>query len=103
MSKRLKKDDLVEITTGKDKGKSGKILNVDHKKQQVIVEGLNIAKCHKKKTDKSEGGIIEVPRPISQSNVALICPEKKVKTKVSYKQMKDGSKKRVAKVSGATF
>ena len=103
MSNRLKKDDLVKINAGKDKGKEGKILEVNSKKNQVIVEGVNLSKLHKKKTDKSEGGIIEVSRPIHQSNVTLICPEKKVPTKVGYKTIKDGNKKRVSKVSGATF
>ena len=58
---------------------------------------------NKKKTEKSEGGILEIARPIHQSNVALVCPEKKVPTKVGYQLIKDGSKKRVSKVSGATF
>ena len=57
MSNRLKKDDLVKINAGKDKGKEGKILEVNPKKNQVIVEGVNLSKLHKRKTDKSEGGI----------------------------------------------
>ena len=68
-----------------------------------IVDGINMSKLHKKKTEKSEGGIIEVARPIHQSNVAVICPEKKVPTKIGFKTIKDGTKKRVSKVSGATF
>ncbi len=103
MANRLKKDDLVKVLTGKDKGKEGKILEVNQKKGQVIVDGVNISKLHKKRTEKSEGGIIEVARPVHQSNVALICPEKKVPTKVGFRAIKDGNKKRVAKVSGATF
>ena len=103
MAKRLKVDDIVEVITGKDKGKQGKITTLDHNKLTVIVEGINVSKIHKKKTDKIEGGILEVPRPIHQSNVKLVCPEKKVPTRISYKTIKDGSKKRVAKVSGATF
>lgn len=103
MANRLKKDDLVKITTGRDKGKEGKILELNHQKCQVIVDGINICKLHKKRTEKSEGGIIEVARPIHQSNVVLMCPDKKVPTKVGYKSIKDGNKKRVAKVSGATF
>ena len=103
MAKRLKVDDLVEVITGKDKGKQGKVLNVDHKKVTVIIENINVSKLHKKKSDKSEGGIIDVPRPIHQSNVKLVCPEKKVPTRVSFKKIKGGAKKRVSKVSGATF
>ena len=103
MANRLKKDDLVKIIAGKDKGKEGKVLQVIQQKTQVIVEGVNICKIHKKKTEKTEGGIIEISKPIHQSNVALICPEKKVPTKVGFKTIKEGNKKRVAKASGATF
>ena len=103
MANRLKVDDLVQVITGKDKGKQGKVTALDHKKSLVIVDGINISKFHKKKDDKSEGGIIEAARPIHQSNVKLICPEKKVPTKVSFKKIKGGQKKRVSKVSGATF
>jgi large subunit ribosomal protein L24 len=103
MAKRLKKDDLVKVITGKDKGKEGKVLELDHKNNRVVVEGINITKLHKKKTDKSEGGIIEVSKSIHQSNVALLCPEKKVITKIGFKSIKDGNKKRVSRVSGATF
>jgi len=103
MAKRLKKDDLVRVTVGKDKGKEGKILEVDHKNNLVTVEGVNLCKLHKKKTEKSNGGIIEVSRSIHQSNVALICPDKKLPTKVGYKAIKGGAKKRLAKVSGTTF
>jgi large subunit ribosomal protein L24 len=103
MANRLKKDDLVKVTTGKDKGKEGKILELDHKNNRVTVEGVNLNKLHKKKTEKSEGGIIEISRSIHQSNVALICPDKKNPTKVGYKVIKGGGKKRFAKVSGTTF
>tara|TARA_A100001015_G_C14767595_1_gene623919 strand:+ start:534 stop:845 length:312 start_codon:yes stop_codon:yes gene_type:complete len=103
MAYRLKKDDLVKVLTGKDKGKEGKILMVNHQKSLVIVDGINMSKVHKKKTEKSEGGILDIARPIHQSNVALVCPEKKVPTKIGYKIIKDGEKKRVSKVSGATF
>ena len=102
MANRLKKDDLVKVNTGKDKGKEGKIVSLDPKKGRVIVDGVNISKVHKKKTDKAEGGIIEVPRSIHQSNVTLVCPENGKTTKVGFK-FTDGKKKRIAKSSGATF
>mgnify|MGYP001354868688 CR=1 FL=1 len=103
MAYRLKKDDLVKVIAGKDKGKEGKVVEVDHKNNRVVVEGVNISKMHKKKTEKSDGGIIEVSRSIHQSNVSLLCPDKKVPTKVGFKAIKDGNKKRFSKVSGATF
>jgi large subunit ribosomal protein L24 len=103
MSRRLKKDDIVFVTVGKDKGKQGKIIQLYYNKNMVVVEGINIGKIHTKKSEKSEGGIIEKPRPIHQSNVALVCPEKKVPTKIGYKKIGSDTKKRVSKVSGATF
>ena len=98
MASKFKKDDLVIITTGKDKGKTGKILKVIVKNKTVIVEGLNIGKFHKKKTDKSEGGIIESPRPIDQSNIQLI-DSKKTPIKVGFKIEKN-KKVRYSKSTG---
>jgi len=102
MAQRLKKDDLVQVLTGKDKGKEGKIISF-HSRGYVYVSGVNIIKKHKKKTEKSEGGIIEVEGRIHESNLMLVCPEKNVKTRVGYKKIKGGIKKRIAKVSGETF
>ena len=103
MANKIKKDDEVIILTGKDKGKKGKVLSVDIKSKKITVDGINILKKHRKKTDKGEGGIVDFPAPIDYSNVALLCPVKKVPTKVGFKLMKDGKKKRISKVSGETF
>jgi large subunit ribosomal protein L24 len=103
MANKIKKDDLVKILVGKDKGKEGKVLQVFPTKNKVIVDGINVLKKHKKKTDKGEGGIFDFPAPIDISNVALICPVKKVPTKVGFTTLKDGTKKRVSKVSGETI
>ena len=69
MKKLLKKDDLVEVITGADKKKSGKILKVNLKNNKVIVQGINIKKKTIKKTDKDPGKIIEIEKEIHQSNV----------------------------------
>ena len=103
MASKIKKDDIVKVLVGKDKGKEGKVLHVFPKKNQVVIDGINVLKKHKKKTDKGEGGIFDFPAPIDLSNVALVCPIKKVPTKVGFKILKDGVKKRVSKVSGETF
>ena len=103
MASKIKKDDIVKVLVGKDKGKEGKVLHVFPKKNQVVIDGINVLKKHKKKTDKGEGGILDFPAPIDLSNVALVCPIKKVPTKVGFKILKDGVKKRVSKVSGETF
>ena len=72
----VKKDDTVIVLTGKDRGKTGKILKVIPKKMRVIVEGVNIIKKHQKPTQANpEGGIIKKEAPIHVSNVLLFCPK----------------------------
>ena len=88
----VKKDDTVEILTGKDKGKTGKILKVIPKKSRVIVEGINIIKKHQKPTQANpEGGIISKEAPIHISNVLLFCP--KCAKGVRTRKKVDGDKK----------
>ena len=103
MAKRILNDDKVIVVTGKDKGKSGKVIKIDYQKKLVMVSGVNIIKRHKKKTDKSDGGIIESEGFINISNVAIICPKTDKKTKVGFKVLENGSKKRFSKSSGETF
>ena len=68
----VKKDDNVIVTTGKDKGKSGKILRAFPQTNKVLVEGVNIKKVHQKKTKKEgKGQIIEKAYPIDASNVRI--------------------------------
>ncbi|MCP5514059.1 MAG: 50S ribosomal protein L24 [Spirochaetales bacterium] len=71
---KLKKDDLVKIVTGKEKGKSGKIVRIDRIKGRVIVSGLNMIKKAKKPRKQGEkGGIVEIEAPIDISNVMIVC------------------------------
>ena len=102
MATRLKKGDKVKVISGKDKGKEGEILQVNQEKNQCTVEKINIVKKHKKKTQESAGGIIEVPAPIHVSNVMLICPIEKKPVKVGYQSV-DGTKKRKSKSKGNLF
>ena len=102
MANKFKKDDIVQVLVGRDKGKSGKVLHVDTSASKIIIEGINVSKLHKKKNDKNQGGIIEMPRPIHISNVKLMCPEKKKAVKVGFKVI-DGKKKRFSKSTGSTF
>lgn len=98
---KLKKGDMVKITTGKDKGKTGKIVAVVPKEFAVKVEGINIVKRHNKPNMvQPQGGITNVHKPIDISKVALVHPTKKdAVTKVGFSIGKDGSKKRVYKVN----
>lgn len=98
---RIKKGDLVTILTGKDKGKSGDVIKVLRDRERVVVQGLNMVKRHQKPAGGQQGGIIEKEASIHISNVAHIDPESKKPTRVGVKFLKDGSKVRVARRSGA--
>ena len=91
---KFKKGDLVIITTGKDKNKTGKILNVFPKENKVVVEGLNIAKKHLKRNENSE--IVDFPAKIDVSNVSHYSEKTKTKFKVKF-EIKDKLKVRVSK------
>lgn len=100
MSLNIRKDDIVEIIVGNEsnKGKRGKVTHVDVEKQKVVVQGLNIVKCHKRaKNAQTPGGIFEQPRMIDVSNVALVCPscDKTTKVKKTAVEGKDGKVKYV--------
>lgn len=96
----VKTGDKVKVITGKDKGKEGVILKTMPKKDRVIVEGVNIAKKHKKASQtNATGGIIEEEAAIHVSNVMLIDAKTGEPTKVSYK-IEDGKKVRVSKKTG---
>ncbi|MBR4159171.1 MAG: 50S ribosomal protein L24 [Spirochaetia bacterium] len=71
---KLKKEDLVQVIAGKEKGKSGKILKIDREKGKVLVAGLNMVKKAKKPRRQGEkGGIVDIEAPIDISNVMIVC------------------------------
>ncbi len=99
MSK-IKKGDTVQILLGKDHGKSGKVERVLGKESKVYVEGANLVKRHVgKKVTGGEGSIVEIPKPINLSNVALVCPNCKKVTRVGYK-INGETKTRICKKCG---
>ena len=96
---KLKKGDLVEVITGKDKGKQGEIAFVFPKDNTVIVNGVNTASKHQRPIRANDpGGIIEKDMALDASNVMLVHNGKKVR--VGYKTQDDGTKVRVARPSG---
>ena len=100
---RIRKDDNVIVISGKDKGKTGRVLRVDREKDRVFVEGLNIIKRHQKPTQlnpNAQAGVIEREGPIHISNVALVDPKQNKPTRVGIVRREDGRRIRVAKVSG---
>lgn len=71
---KLKKDDLVQVIAGKEKGKSGKILKIDREKGKVLVAGLNmVKKARKPRRQGEKGGIVDIEAPIDISNVMIVC------------------------------
>ncbi len=100
MPARIRTGDRVMLLSGKDKGKSGVVLEVRPKEQRVLVEGVNIMKRHTKPRPPNEpGGVIERPAPIHMSNVSLIDPKDGRPTRVRIQEI-DGVRVRVAARSG---
>lgn len=98
---RLKKGDIVQVLSGKYKGKQGKVLATHVAENKVTVEGINIVKKHQKPNQAHpQGGIIELTKPIWVSKVAVVDPTSKKPTRIGYQLNKDGSKTRIYKSSG---
>ena len=99
---KILKNDTVEVISGKDKGKRGRVIEALPKAGRVRVEGVNKIKRHTKPNPQRnvQGGIVERENPIHVSNVALIDPKSDKPTRVGTKVMPDGSRVRVAKRSG---
>lgn len=85
MKNKVKKNDEVKIIAGKDKGKTGRILKIDHEKGRVVVEGLNmVKKAMKKRSQQDRGGIVEIEAPLAISNVMVMC-RKCGPTRIGYR------------------
>jgi large subunit ribosomal protein L24 len=96
----LKKGDTVIVTTGKDKGKQGRILQMLPKKHAVLVENVNMMKRHTKQDQKNEGGIVEKEAPLHISNVMYYETISGKCVRISHKTLEDGRKVRCAAGSG---
>ena len=83
---KIKKNDNVAVISGKDKGKSGKVLRAMPKAEKLLVESVNIIKRHQRPRKQGEKGqILQMPSPIHVSNVMLICPKCSKPTRVGYR------------------
>ena len=96
----FKVGDKVVVIAGKDKGKEGKILTVDRKNGRVVVEGINIVKKHVKGNGQTAGSIEEIEASIHVSNVMMIDPKTKKRTRIGHTVDKKGKKIRISKKSG---
>ena len=99
---KIKKDDVVVVITGKDKGKKGKVLRAIPEKNRVVVEGVNVQTKHQKQTRTAKAEIKHVEGPIDASNVMLFDKKADAPARVGYK-MENGKKVRVSKKSGAVI
>jgi large subunit ribosomal protein L24 len=107
MGQRIRRDDMVKVMTGKDKGKTGRVLRVEPRRNRVFVEGLNVQKRHQRPRTLRDaqkggeiGGVIEAEGPIHISNVALLDPKTNEPTRVGIRR-EGRERKRIAKKSGA--
>ena len=100
---KLRTDDNVIVVSGKDKGKTGKIIRVDRRRDRVYVEGINIVKRHTRPNParpNAQVGVIEREGPVHISNVALVDPKENKPTRVGTRRTEDGKRMRVTKRSG---
>jgi len=94
----LKKDDKVKVIAGKDKGKVGKVLKINKKKNRILVENINIVKRHTKPNAQNrQGGIIESEAPIHWSNVMLMCTKCIEPVRVKKQTLDDGKTVRICR------
>ena len=104
---RIRRDDMVKVISGKDSGKTGRVLRVDRSNDRVFVEGMNIQKRHQRPRTLRDvqrggeaGGIIEREGPIHVSNVMLLDPKSGEPTRLGSQREGDGKRVRVARKSG---
>ncbi len=95
---KIKKGDTVEIIKGKDRGKKAKVLKVFPSERRAIVEGISLAKKHRRKTrEDQQGGIVSIEMPINLSNLMLFCKNCNRRARAGFIILKDGTKSRVCK------
>ena len=101
MAARIRKGDKVFVISGKDKGKTGKVMRILREEDRVVVEGINLVKRHTRPTPRSpSGGILEREQPIHASKVMPVDPSSGKGTRVRFKTLENGKKIRIAAKSG---
>lgn len=94
----IRKNDMVKVIAGSQKGKSAKVLHINTTKKTVLLEGVNLHKKHVRPSqERPKGGIIDMETPLNISNVMLVCPRCTKTTRVNYKKLEDGKNVRVCK------
>ena len=95
---KIRKDDTVKILTGKDRGKTGKVLAVFPKSGRALVQGLNLIYKHARRTrEDQQGGIIQKESPVHISNLMVVCQKCGKPTRVGFSTLSDGTKIRICR------
>jgi large subunit ribosomal protein L24 len=100
----VKKDDQVKVLSGRDAGKTGRVLRVFPARSRALVENINTVKRHTRPNPQRniQGGIVERESPISLAKLQVICPECTKAARIGFQILSDGKKVRVCKACGAT-
>jgi len=95
---KIKKNDTVKILIGKDRGKTGRVLAVFPRENRALVQGLNLAKKHTRRTrEDQQGGIIQKESPLHFSNLMIVCQKCGKPTRIGFNILSDGTKARICK------
>jgi large subunit ribosomal protein L24 len=100
MAAKIRKGDKVVVLSGRDRGRSGEVVEVDPKARRATVRGVNVVRRHQRQTASQEGGIVSKELPLHISKIALADPKDGKPTRVGFKILKDGRKVRIARRSG---
>lgn len=97
---KIKRNDIVTVVKGKDKGKSGKVISISYEAHTALVEGINMVKKHmrqRSQTQQQQTGIVNIEAPIQLANVMLSCKRCERPVRVGFETLKDGTKTRICK------
>jgi len=92
----ITKGDTVQVVSGDDKGKRGRVLRVIPKSGRIVIEGVNVVKRHRRATPTAEGGIVSFPAPIHHSKAMLVDPKTGEPTRIRRRKDKDGTLERIS-------
>jgi large subunit ribosomal protein L24 len=101
MAAKIRKGDKVVVLAGRDKGRTGEVIEVNPAAARALVRGVNLVKRHQRQSAQQQSGIISKELPVHLSNIAIADPKDGKPTRIGFKIGSDGRKVRVAKRSGA--
>jgi large subunit ribosomal protein L24 len=100
MAAKIRKGDKVIVLAGRDKGRSGEVIEVRPSESRALVRGVNMVRKHQRQTAALQGGIVSKEAPVHLSNLSIADPKDGKPTRIGFKILKDGRKVRIARRSG---